>query len=57
MSDRILDKYLKEDWWKPDSVKTFQSGQVRLPDAKVLNILIDLDRGDRTTVFLMWFST
>jgi len=44
-------------WWKVKSVKKWKSGQVRLPDAKYLNILIDLDRQDKTNVYLEWFET
>jgi hypothetical protein len=55
--DRSVSDLKEVSWWKPESVKTFQSGQERLPDAKVLNVLIDLGKGDKTIVFLMWFST
>jgi len=54
---RLVTDLKEVSWWRPESVKAFRSAQVRLPEAKILNILIDLDRSDKVTVFLMWFST
>jgi len=44
-------------WWKVKSVKKWESGQVKLPDTKYLNILLDLDRQDKIIVYLEWFET
>jgi len=44
-------------WWNPDSVRNYRSAEAPLPDAKYLNILIDLDREDRIPVYLQWFET
>ena len=58
LSDRRF--VLKEptlSWWDPDSVRNYRSAQARLPDARYLNILLDLDRDDGITVYLQWGET
>ena len=44
-------------WWDPDTVRNYRSAQAGLPDAKYLNILLDLDRDDGITVYLQWGET
>jgi len=44
-------------WWDPDSVRNYRSAQAGLPDAKYLNILLDLDRDEGITVYLQWGET
>jgi hypothetical protein len=44
-------------WWDPDTVRNYRSAQAGLPDAKYLNILLDLDRNDGITVYLQWGET
>jgi len=44
-------------WWDPDSVRNYRSAQARLPDAKYLNILLDLDRDEINTIYLQWGET
>jgi hypothetical protein len=56
-SRSVMSNLTAVSWWTPDNAKTFQSGQVRLPEAKVLKILIDRDKKDKITIYLMWFST
>jgi hypothetical protein len=54
-SEMFDDKNLS--WWKPESVKNFKPAQAALPDAKYLNILVDLDSNDRIIIYLAWFET
>ncbi len=44
-------------WWDSDSVRNYRSAQARLPDAEYLNILLDLDRDERITIYLQWGET
>jgi hypothetical protein len=44
-------------WWNPESARNYKSGQAQLPDAKYLNILLDLDGNERVTVYLQWGET
>jgi len=58
LSDRRF--VLKEptlSWWDPDSVRNYRSAQARLPDAKYLNILLDLDRDEDIPIYLQWGET
>ena len=52
----VWDAVLPEEWTKP-RITNWQVGQVRLPNAKYLNILIDYDKVDKIRVFLNWFET
>ena len=45
------------EWWDPDSVKDFKSGEVRLPDGTYLRILIDFTHAQKPIVYLQWFET
>ncbi|MFO0916504.1 MAG: hypothetical protein U0795_26340 [Pirellulales bacterium] len=38
--------------WKPLKVKKYISSQIDLPNGQVLNVLIDVDRPDKTIVYL-----
>jgi len=44
-------------WWDPDSVRNYRSAEAPLPDAKYLNILVDLDHEHRIPVYLQWVET
>jgi hypothetical protein len=44
-------------WWDPEGVIKYKSAQAGLPDAKYLNILLDLDRSETVTVYLQWNET
>jgi hypothetical protein len=44
-------------WLCPDRAMSYQSDQVRLPNAEYLNILIDLDDKDVLTIYLQWGET
>jgi hypothetical protein len=44
-------------WWDPEGVNNYKSGQVSLPDAKYLNILLDLDSNERIPIYLQWGET
>jgi len=44
-------------WFDPDSVRNYKSAQAPLPDAEYLNILVDLDRDESTTIYLQWGET
>jgi len=58
LSDRRF--VLKEptlSWWDPDSVRNYRSAQAPLPDARYLNILLDLDRDEGITIYLQWGET
>jgi hypothetical protein len=44
-------------WWNPEGVSDYKSAQAALPDAKYLNILLDLDRSETVTVYLQWNET
>ncbi len=54
---RFLLKERTLSWWDPDSVRSYKSAEARLPDAKYLNILLDLDRDESTIVYLQWSET
>ena len=47
------------DWsaWRPSKAVKFRSGQVSLPNAEYLNVLIDDDRQDAEVIYLQWFQT
>jgi len=45
------------DWWDPDSVKTFQSGETVIPYLDRLNILIDTGIEGKAIVYLEWLQT
>ena len=51
LKDRTL------SWWDPDSVRNYRSAQAGLPDARYLNILLDLDRDEAITIYLQWLET
>ena len=44
-------------WWDVDSIANFQSGEVQLPDASYLRILIGLDKPTKAMLYLEWFET
>ena len=44
-------------WWDVASVANFQSGEVQLPDASYLRILIALDNTAKAMLYLEWFET
>lgn len=44
-------------WWKAEAVTNFKSGQANLPEAKYVNILIDLDDEEIIAIYLMWQET
>lgn len=44
-------------WWNVKSVRKWKTGGARLPGAKALQILIDLDHSDKVIVYLKWFET
>jgi hypothetical protein len=46
-----------QPWWDADRSGRFRSGQATLPQARYLNILIDLDSGERAVIYLMWHTT
>jgi len=43
--------------WMPSRAKSVRSTQIQLPNARVLNVLVDEDREDVMVVFLEWFET
>ena len=54
---RFMLKERTLSWFDPDSARNYKSAQARLPDAKYLNILVDLDRDEGTTIYLQWGET
>lgn len=46
-----------EEWWKPSGSQRYRSGQVTLPAAEVLSILLDESDPDSQVVYLMWHET
>lgn len=44
-------------WWDPSSPQKFLSGEAELPGGELLRILIDLDREDNITAYLVWHET
>jgi hypothetical protein len=44
-------------WWDVDKPKNFLYGQVSLPDACALRLLIDLDSEQQTTLYLLWHES
>ena len=54
---KAIDHGIDEDWWRPDSVKHFMSGQALLPDAKFVDVLVDLDAKETVILYLEWHET
>jgi hypothetical protein len=48
-----------QSWWDADRPGHFRTGRAALPQAGAgyLDILIDMDGGERATVYLMWYTT
>jgi len=43
-----------QPWWDADRPGHFLTGSAESPQARYLNILIDMDGGERAVVYLMW---
>jgi hypothetical protein len=43
--------------WQPSKIKKYRCEQFHFPNGQALNVLIDDDRDDPTTVYLVWFET
>lgn len=46
-----------QPWWDADRRGRFRSGQATRPQARYLNILIDMDGGERAVIYLEWYTT
>lgn len=44
-------------WWNVKSVRKWKTGRARLPGAKALQTLIDLDHSNKVIVYLKWFES
>ena len=44
-------------WWDIENVVKYQSGEVQLPDASYLKILIGLDDPNIASLYIHWFET